>query len=270
MMFTVVGGQGFVGSHLVRHLVSAGSECVVPERGEDLTIGELGHVVWCAGLTADFRHRPFDTITAHVSDLVPVLRSGRFASFTYLSSTRVYQHSQSGSEDVPLVVNSNAPGDLYNLSKLTGESLCLASGRTNVRVARLSNVYGLDLNSENFLTDLIRTALGGRLTMKTSAASAKDYVCIDDVVEMVGMIATAGSYAIYNVATGVNVTNKEIVDALARSLQFDVEWSEDAERISFPPIDVSRLQRSFGRQPQRSVLSDLGQLVHSFSERNRS
>jgi nucleoside-diphosphate-sugar epimerase len=268
MRFTVFGAGGFIGSHLLRHLRSRDAECQAPARGE--TLRDLGHVIWCAGVTADFRHRPFDTVAAHVSDLVPLLRDGRFESLLYLSSTRVYQRSARGDEDATLPIAPLVPGDLYNASKLMGESLCLSARDRNVRVARLSNVYGVDFDSDNFITQMIRDALTGRVAMQTSAASAKDYVCVDDVAEMLSAIALDGKHSIYNVATGLNVSNGQIASALALLTGCRVDYVEGAPDVIFPEIATHRLRETFGRWPRRRLLDDLESLVRRFAERKVS
>jgi nucleoside-diphosphate-sugar epimerase len=263
MKFTVFGAEGFIGSHLVRHLRALGHVCETPGRGQR-SDGELGHVVWCAGVTADFRQRPFDTVVAHVSDLVPLLQYARFESLLYVSSTRVYQHSDSAGEDARLPLSSADPSDLYNLSKLMGESICLHARRENVRVARLSNVYGGDFSSDNFLTQLIKSALGGKLTMLTGPDSAKDYVAVEDVVDYLARIALDGKHPIYNLAFGRNLDNRALAEALARITGCQLEWAAAAPNIRFPPISVARLQESFGATPPRDLLHDLDALVKRF------
>ena len=68
MKATVLGGQGFIGGHLVSHLRSTGGHCWVPGRDDpEVLRRELGSVFYCVGLTADFRARPFATIDAHAA-----------------------------------------------------------------------------------------------------------------------------------------------------------------------------------------------------------
>ena len=72
-MFTVFGSSGYIGSHLVRHLIASGEEVATPMRGAPIGETHLGHVVYAIGLTADFRTRPFDTMAAHVTRLADIL-----------------------------------------------------------------------------------------------------------------------------------------------------------------------------------------------------
>jgi hypothetical protein len=123
---------------LVKRLQAVGATVTVPARQDTSWLQQdLGHVIYAIGRTADFRGRPHDTVEAHVGLRSQLLRDGRFDSLLDLSSTRVYQGMPQGNEGADLIVNPNSPDDLYNLSKLLGESLCLNDTRQMVRVARL-------------------------------------------------------------------------------------------------------------------------------------
>lgn len=260
MKFTVLGASGFIGSHLRTHLVETGHECLAPVRGDASVFEqELGHVIYCIGLTADFRQRPFDTVHAHICFLAKVLETANFESLLYLSSTRVYAGAASGDEEAQLTA-----GDLYNLSKLTGESLCFASGRNHVRVARLSNVYGDDFSSENFLPSIIRTVvMEQRVMLGTALDSTKDYVSIDDVVSILPKIAVAGKQRTYNVASGRNTSNRELVTRLGEITRISVNEPIDAATTAFPLIAIGRLEHEFAYAPI-DVLDCLEGLIKSY------
>ena len=123
--FTVLGGRGFIGRHLVGRLQAAGHEVTVPPR-DALPDPDtcMGHVVYAIGLTGDFRTRPYDTIDSHVITLARWLQMGRFLSWLYLSSTRVYGAAADTREEAHLSVLPG-PDGLYDLSKLLGEALNL-------------------------------------------------------------------------------------------------------------------------------------------------
>jgi len=244
---TVFGAMGFIGRHLVDHLRDQGWTVRAVARGDDSWRGEsLGHVFYCAGLTADFRQRPYDAIAAHVCFAVELITGGRYDSFLYASSTRVYSGAGEAVETARLSVDPSDPSDLYNLSKLTGEAACLASPNPAVRVARLSNVFGHDPASDNFISAIVREAVGsGRLVLRTSPQSAKDYIAVADVCRAMAAIAAQGDGRLYNVAAGRNTTNAEIAEALAVSTGCRILYEPEAPTIKFPKINVARL-RSLG------------------------
>lgn len=270
MGWTIFGASGFVGSHLVQRLHSLGETCRTPQRDEALSGQDLGTVVYCIGMTADFRQRPFDTVEAHISRLQEILRTCTFRSLIYLSSARIYKGlSGPVSECMPLSVYPTAPDDLYNLSKLMGESLALSCGQPT-KIVRLSNVYGRDLHSVNFLTAVLQAALKeGTVTLQTSRESAKDYISIDDVVDLLLAIAQRGRERVYNVASGHNISHGEILDYLQQLTGCEVQVAPKAPVIQFPPIDISRIVMEFGFRP-RHLLADLPHLVAMYREKGTS
>lgn len=262
---TVFGANGFVGRALTAHLQAQGYAVRAITRGDvSWQDGDLGHAFYTVGLTADFRSRPFDTIDAHVTLLTDILKRARFSSFVYTSSTRVYMTTPSTDEDASVPVAPANPDHLYNISKLMGESVCLGSGRANVRVARLSNVFGRDLASENFLTSVLREATStGRVTLRTSLASEKDYVWVGDVVRALEAIAVRGQAPITNVAYGRNTTHGAIMEALAALVGIEVSVAPGAPTIGFPEIATARLD-ALGAGPRTPLLAMLGALVADF------
>jgi len=268
MKFTILGSKGFIGSNLIKHFSHSGINYSAPERDDNSIFEEdLGHLIYCIGLTADFRKRPFDTIKAHVCHLLYVLENAKFDSFLYLSSTRVYgTEKRIAREEDPIKIQPLDFNDLYNISKAMGESICFAMGKDNVRVARLSNVYGCDFKSENFISSLIRDALRNkRIVLYTALDSKKDYIDIKDVVNILPKIAMHGSHQIYNVASGINVTNGQIVDILGRLTGCIVEVDENAKRICYPNICIDWIKEEFAFTPAM-ITNDLNELVSNYND----
>ncbi len=135
------------------------------------------------------------------------------------------------------------PSDLYNLSKLAAEAACLGAAREKVRVARLSNVFGADVDSCNFLSSIIRDALRkGTVHLETSLESEKDYIWVGDVVCALEAIAVHGVEPIYNVASGSNTPHRRVCALLERATGCAVTVARGAPTIRFPTIDTTRIQ----------------------------
>ena len=70
LRFTVVGAAGFVGTRVCATLQARGAQVWVPARNEPWPWEvPLGHVIYCAGLTADYLARPFDTVPVSYTHL---------------------------------------------------------------------------------------------------------------------------------------------------------------------------------------------------------
>lgn len=251
-LFTIFGGFGFIGRHLAAALQSTGQPVSTPQRDAPLdSLGPLGHVIYCAGLTADFRTRAHDTMEAHIGLVSRILSQCEFDSLLYLSSTRIYDGAARGSEEMTFSVDPWSPNDLYNISKLAGESLCLNHASPKVRVARLSNVYGTGMFSDgpggqNFLGSVIRDATtASHVELHSAPGSAKDYIHIGDVVRALTLIAIDGNERIYNVASGDTVSHEELLDRLSEIT--DCTWSTapDSPHVGFPEIMTGRIAAAF-------------------------
>jgi nucleoside-diphosphate-sugar epimerase len=255
--FTVIGAAGFIGSALLSHLEAAGHVCRVPDAvGQD----ELGHVVYCAGLTWDWQQRPYDTIDAHVGAMAALATRGAFESLLYLSSTRVYdRHPEPvAHEDDELRLSPGDPGDLYALTKATGEAVALRAGG---RVVRLSNVYGPQDRGHGLLPSILaESSENGTVTLGSSLDSSRDFVSLDDVVPLLPRIALEGRERVYNVASGIALTNAELTDALAALTGCTVEVRPGAPRVRRAAIDIARVRGEFGFRPAR-LLDDLPGLL---------
>lgn len=248
-MATIIGGQGFVGCALTAHLKNAGYNLWVPSKNDPQVFEkELGHVFYCAGLTADYLQRPFDTVNAHVNVLSDVLHRANWEHLVYLSSTRVYD-GLSGvvDEACDLMLNPNNARHFYDLSKLMGESLCLQTGRASV--ARLACVYCDESDENGFLPALLRQALRSesrKLMVDSSPYYSRDYVYLEDVVNALVTISREGKSEIYNVASGQNVCNNDIFSVIEKICGLSIVATRNDEPTLSPHISIEKMQTNFG------------------------
>lgn len=267
-MITILGASGFIGRRLVEKLRDLKIDFLSPARDEELSERPLGNIIYCIGLTADFRSRPFDTVEAHVCKLREVLEDCRFDSLLYLSSARIYDSSSETQEEAAIRLNPLQANDLYNISKAMGEALVFSSGQ-RARVARLSNVYGDDFSSDNFLSSIIRDALlEKKITLQSSLDSEKDYVSIDDVADVLIKIASGGRERVYNLASGTNVSNFDLIQRIQSLTGCEAEVAPGAPRMTFAPINIDRIKEEFDFKPS-SVLAEMDGLIEMFRTKMR-
>ena len=247
---TVVGARGFIGSALVSRLQADGLAVAEVGRGETLP-DEPGHLFFCAGLTADFREHLHETVESHVTLLSDILLHARPLSLTYLSSTRVYLRAASGEEEAVIPVDPLDPGDIYNLSKLTAEALCLADPRPTVRVVRLATVVGAGEASPSFLSSLIEEARQGQdVVIRAGPGGAKDYVALEDAVAALALVPRQARSRILNVASGRRTTNREIAALLTTHFGIAVAFEAAGAETIFPEIRIDRMRTELGIEPE--------------------
>ena len=265
MKFTILGSKGFIGSNLVKYLEEEQFDVQALDIDDKKLFSEkLGHVIYAIGVTSDFRTNSFNTIEAHVCILNKLLKNINFDSFLYLSSARIYYGNKSSFEETEIKVNPTNPDNLYNISKIMGESICLSSNKTNVKIARLSNVIGEDFSSNNFVFSLIKDAINkNKIKLETSLESEKDYVSIKDVVRILLEISINGKYKLYNVASGKNIKSQQLLEKIKSITNCSIEISPNAPEYSFPVILIDKIKKEFNFKPT-NIIDKIDEIIESY------
>lgn len=263
---TVLGARGLVGSRLAQILSERGTAIWCPGRAEEAQLFQrpLGTVYYCIGLTADYRARPFDTVEAHVSLLARILERANFERLVYLSSTRLYDSLGAAhcAENAVLKLSPEDPRHLYDFSKGLGENLCLTASNGRAKVARLACVLGNRLEDDGFIPGLLKQAAGKKtLEVQSSPYFSRDYIGLDDVVELLMQIAENGQHPVYNVASGCNVSNQALFELVEKLTGCKVSGTSQA-RSESPLVDTQRIWQEFGFVPT-ALESILAQVVSS-------
>lgn len=249
-MITVLGASGFVGSHLTAYLDRSGHEFQAVPRAAAVPGGRLGHVIYCVGVTGDFRERPWEAVDAHVCSLLRLVAEDSFESILYLSSVRVYAGGAGPArEEDELRFSPARSPDLYNSSKALGEAIVLSLGDRG-RVARPSNVYGPG-QCDSFIAEVVDQALAeGAVTFRSPPGSSRDYIEVEDVAKLLVDIALGGREPIYNVASGVATTNAELGALISGATGCEVRYAAEVVPSPVPAIDNRRIREEFGFTPK--------------------
>jgi len=267
MKFTVFGSKGFIGSAFCNYLKSQNIEYSTPDiKNKKIPTENLGHVIYAVGVL-DSKQYPIKTVDSHVFLLNKLLNETDFDSFLYISSTRIYYNASSTDENSLLLVNPSNFDNVYNISKIMGEVICNISKKQNVRIIRLSNVVGNNFYSNLSLPSMIRDAIKfKKIILQTSLDSEKDFVHIDDVVDIIQKIAVYGKNTVYNVANGKNLTNEKIVEKIQEITKCELEIIKNATTYSFLPISIKRIQKEFNFK-SKPVLNKFEKIIHAYQNK---
>lgn len=243
---TVIGATGFVGQRLAARLAADGWDVWSPAKGDpELLTRDLGAAFYCAGLTADYDARPFDTVEAHATLISQLVRAGHFERVIYTSSTRLYDGlaATDVDEGQALVFDPTDPRRTYDLSKALGENVTLTRSAGRGAVARLSNVFDWADDAPGFLSEWLIQARGRRdISLDSSPHVARDYIHLDDVVGGLIALADAADPGIVNLSSGELVTNGEIASLFTETGR-SVAFSRDGRPASPPNASAEKLKR---------------------------
>lgn len=265
MKYTVIGGQGFIGSNIVSLIEKHGHEVWVPEKNsEDVFNKPLGIVIYAAG-HGDCKNNPQKVFHSNLGYLIDVIEKGTFDKFIYISSTRVYMNQESSEENCDVTICHDDDRALFNLTKLTAENLVLSILDSAI-VVRPSNVYGLALNSTLFLPSIVRNAINnGHVDMYVPQNYSKDYVSVDNVADAIYRLSYSDQLEerIYNIASGRNVSALEIAGILEKETSCSITWHESSPNEHFSIVTLNNLNEIYDYRPS-CVLKDLTDMISRF------
>jgi nucleoside-diphosphate-sugar epimerase len=262
----IIGGRGFIGSHIASDLKLSGYDVDIPERG-DISFLETYYdaIVYAAGYGVC--SKPIDVIDSNVNFFNEVLFKANYEHLIYISSTRLYMAMPNTNENSDLQVLQKDERKLFNLSKLVSEEVARLSGK-NVTIIRPSNVYGIALNSNLFLPMIIKSALTHKkIDMYVEPEYEKDYVSVDDLSNFVTKCVTDGFkyFNVYNVASGVNISAKSIAEIIQKDTNCKVNWHTGFVGDTFTPINIDKSMRKCNFKPKH-LLDELPSIIASYKK----
>jgi UDP-glucose 4-epimerase len=300
----VTGGAGFIGSRIAHRLLktgydvdiiddlSTGLEANLPTGAkfiqQDLTqpdaLGDMEnrayyavfHLAGQASGQKSFEDPQQDLlVNAHTtSRLLQQCHHLKVKHFLYASSMGVYGNPTNlpVEETCPPV-----PTSFYGANKLESENYCRVFQGLGLSTTcfRMFNVYGPGQNLANMKQGMVSIYLAyllkkERITIKGSLERFRDFVYIDDVVDvwMTAFLNPAASGGVFNVASGVKTTVRDLVGSLFLAFKGRELTAEDYEEVKGTPGDqfglyanIDHIQSTLNWSPSVSLEEGLARLV---------
>jgi UDP-glucose 4-epimerase len=87
---------------------------------------------------------------------------------------------------------------------------------------------------------------------------------VDDVVDLLIKMSQGCSSNIYNIASGVNVSNAELVEKICGLTGCSLDVLPNARRRKFPRISIRNIEDEFHFKPSSFILDDMDGLVKRY------
>jgi nucleoside-diphosphate-sugar epimerase len=297
-MILVTGGNGFIGSNLVKYFRDSGYQVIVADRvrknpdAKNEYIGDLldpeflktfentyEAIFHCAGSASvrDSIINPFIDFDSNVRATVNMLefaKSTNSNTFIFLSTVSVFDSTNS----LPLTEYSiKKPTSPYGAAKLASEGYCQAYHRTfgiDTRIARIFNTFGPDCN-HLFVYDMIEKIKNAstEIVFGGNGKQLRDYVYISDLICAINLIWENGTPGEdYNICSGQPVKLLDIVSKLIQLLDKpnltikieDKPQKGDIEKWYGNPEKI----KSLGFKPRIDLQNGLEKVLESLRNQN--
>ncbi len=259
--FTIFGHTGFIGSHLKKKL--SNQNLILPKRGQIKIKKFLGNIIYCIG-SDNWMNEHYDSYMANIGLIPEIINKNNFKSFTFLSTTRIYKKSINTSENSSFQINPNFKDDYYNIKKICAESFLL-SQKKKIKIIRLSNIYGENFSSPLVLPNFINSAiLKGKINITINKNSKKDFLSINDALDLIYKICTKGRGEIYNLASGKMISLIQIAKKIQRITGCKITLKNQKIIIKEPNINISKLKKEFKFKAKGNLINDIEPLIKRF------
>ena len=183
--------------------------------------------------------------------------NNNYGRFIHISTDEVYGHL--GFDDPAFVEGTPiAPRSPYAASKASSDLLCLSYINTfnsNISITRCCNNYGPNQHSEKFIPTIIKALKAGKkVPVYGEGMNVREWVHVHDHNLAVWAVATKGKNGVYNIGSGIEMSNIELVDKictiLGKDLDESVRFVEDRLGHDFRySIDCSKIREELFYEP---------------------
>jgi nucleoside-diphosphate-sugar epimerase len=294
----VVGGNGFIGKHIVNHAVKLGWEVTslsLSFKGEVNTPGvryvsadikddeslkkSLGnaafeYVVNCGGYIdhASFSkggRKVFDTHFGGVLNLVEALSRDDLRAFVNIGSSDEY-----GENEAPQIeMQREAPISPYSIGKVAATHFLQMLYRTEnfpATTLRLFLVYGPGQDNRRFLPQIIRGCLEDKSFPTSKGEQLRDFCFIQDMVDAIFLTFSnsAAKGEVVNIASGQPVSIRQMIETVKKLIgrgepQFGKIAYRSGENMALY-ANISKAKTLLGWEPKITLENGLNKTIQWF------
>ena len=264
--FTIF-GQGFVGTNISIFLKKKKCKLFIPKKGKYKFKKNLHNVIYCIG-NQNWLKDPEVTYNANLAMVPKIIFNNKFDSFTFLSTTRLYfaNPKTKTSENDPININTNNKSFLYNSLKIAAENLCLTLNNKNIKVVRMSNLFGNNFTNQAYLLPTwIRNSIKNKkIDLYISKNSTKDFIYVNDAFDVLLKIIKRGKNRLYNVATGKNIKLFKILKEIKKITNCKINYTHSSNVVKEPKINIKRITNEFNFKPKNNLIDLLNDLIINY------
>ena len=260
-------GRGFVGTNVEQFLKKTKCKIFLPKKGKYKFNKNLHNIIYCIG-SDNWIKDPKGSFEANLGVIPKIIFNNKFSSFTLISTTRLYlgNTKKNTKENNLIQINPNIRNFFFNSLKLSAESLCLSLPNKRIKVVRMSNLFGDNFSKQIYLLPtLIRNAIKNKkINIIINKKSSKDFLYINEAIEILLKIIKKGKHRLYNVASGKNTELFKISQKIKKITNCKINYKNQNKLINDATVDISRIKKEFNFKPTKDLIKSLDELINNY------
>ena len=282
--FLVIGGAGFIGSHVVDQLLEQGAQVTIYDnfcRGKYLPDAALD---W--GLVRDdilhqdvledamdgmhgvfhlaalwllhcerYRQAAFDVNVRGTFNVIEACRKLNIKRLVFSSSASVYGNA------VEEPMSENHPYNnqtFYGATKIAGEHMFKSSGVPGVCL-RYMNVYGPRQDTQGAYVAVIPKMLSGEtFTVTGDGEQAYDFVYVEDVAKANILAMQSSTQGFYNVGTGIKTSINRLISMIGNKT---VSYEGKTQFVTSRVGGTTKAEKELGFKAETSLEEGLRRMI---------
>lgn len=185
----------------------------------------------------------------------------------FLSSAAVYGNP----EELPISENSPLkPISPYGLNKKICEDICMYYNQNenmDIKMIRIFSAYGEGLKKQIIWDMFCKLKNTGKIELFGTGNETRDFIHVDDIIRAIDLIVDdKKEYPIYNVASGVEVSVRELAEVFAEAsgsskdvIQFN-NMVKEGDPLNWR-ADISKIAK-LGFQPKISLYDGITRYIN--------
>ena len=275
----ITGASGFIGSHLIKHLVDKNLNVIgyyrnYSDRFKKLDISanvikvdsynqipnDINSVlIHLAQASSIHNSRVVNNKNSDV-DLTKLLIAKKFFFYIYLSSSAIYGNQNK----LPLKENGPAwPESSYAKNKLKNEELFDVHKSTLLRV---SNIYGNLMNKGSIFEDIISQLPSDSFIKVRDSSPIREFLHIDDLCGAVYSILLNPLSGVFNIGTGsgISINNlAEIIEKYFQNKGIKIVSASNKDSKSSLILNSDKFMKEANWKPKISIHEGIKTLINS-------